>query len=213
MQPHAITVCTNYSDYLSIALPYNRKFFSRYTIITVPEDAVTIQIAKQYDCTVELIETDRTDYVRKGMMNEGLKRLAKPAWIQILDADIVLPESYGPIAGNVEALERDTLYGCNRLFCQNRLLWELARFEHVNIYEPELNPRAVGIGFFQLFNTNSRYLATSSDWYGVASDQKAADMSFRAKFPAHQIKALPLNVVHLGPPSTNWYGRRSPKFV
>lgn len=209
----AITVCTNYSDYLSIALPYNRRFFDSYTIITVPEDGATIQLAKMYDCVVELIETDKKDYVRKGMMNEGLKRLVKPAWIQILDADIVLPESYGAIARNVEALERDALHGCNRLFAHNRLIWDLAKFEHLDVYEAEVNPRAVGIGFFQLFNSNSRYLAGGHDWYGMASDQKAADMSFRTKFPAHQIKGLPFSVIHLGPPSTNWYGRRSAKFA
>lgn len=206
----AITVCIDYSDYLEISLPHNRSFFDKYTIVTTARDVRTLELAKKFECTALILDTEK-DYVKKSMMSQGLQQLQQRQWIQILDADIVLPLEYAGIRGRVDSFDRHALYGCQRLFCQNKLVWDLFGF-NAQCYEPEENPRAIGIGFFQLFHASSQYLSTSQDWYAVAHGQKAADMSFRAKFPAAAIHQLPIKVIHLGPASVNWYGRRSPRF-
>ena len=206
----AITVCLNYTDYLAIALRHNRKHFKSYYIVTSEEDSATLALCKEFDCTPLLLKCE-ADFVKKSMMSQGLKMLPRPGWIQILDADIVLPEEYATITASVENFDRDTLYGCQRVFCQNKLVWDMFGMTDLTCYEEETNPRAVGIGFFQLFHARAQALASVQDWYAVANDHKAADMSFRARFCS--IQKLPLAAVHLGPASVNWYGRRSPKFV
>lgn len=206
----AITVCLNYTDYLAIALRHNRKFFKTYSIVTSKDDTETLALCKGFDCT-PLILPFESDYVKKTMMSQGLKMLQRPGWIQILDADIVLPEDYSKIVETVEGFNQDTLHGCQRVFCQNKLVWDMFGMTDLSCYEEETNPRAVGIGFFQLFHARAQPLACVQDWYAVANDHKAADMSFRAKFCS--IQKLPITAVHLGPASVNWYGRRSPKFV
>lgn len=207
----AISVCINYSDYLAISLPFNRPFFEKYSIVTAAHDEKTLELIKQFDCTPVILDFEN-DYVKKSMMSQGLRQLQNKQWIQILDADIVLPPEYASIINRVESLDQNALYGCQRLFCQNRLVWEMFGLHDLQCYEPEENVRAIGIGFFQLFHAAAQHLSNSQDWYAVASGMKAADMSFRAKFPASAIHQLPIKVVHLGPPSVNWYGRRSPRF-
>lgn len=207
----AISVCINYSDYLEISLPFNRPFFDKYTVVTAASDEQTLALCKQFECTPLILDIEQ-DYVKKSMMSQGLQQLQARQWIQILDADIVLPPEYSNIVNRVESLDRNSLYGCQRLFCQNKLVWDLFGLNDLQCYEPEENVRAIGVGFFQLFHASAQHLTTSQDWYAVAHGMKAADMSFRAKFPASSIQQLPIKVVHLGPPSTNWYGRRSPQF-
>ncbi len=205
----AITVCLNYSDYLAITLQHNRKFFKTYSIVTSQEDAATLQLCKDFECT-PLILPFEADYVKKSMMSRGLQLLQRPEWIQILDADIVLPEEYSKVIESHGGFDRDTLHGCHRVFCQNKLVWDMFGMTDLSCYEPEDNPRAVGIGFFQLFHAKAHHLANVQDWYAVANGQKAADMSFRARFPV--VRSLGFKAVHLGPASVNWYGRRSPTF-
>ena len=51
----AITVCVEYSDYLSHTLPYNRHQFSEWMIVTTPEDKATRDVASSLGCLLQAI--------------------------------------------------------------------------------------------------------------------------------------------------------------
>lgn len=201
MEIVCITVSVNYSDILEHMIEQNSKFFKKWYIVTSPEDTNTIQllehVAKQ---NIQLLLFD--DFYKTGCTfnKGGAVRFAqeyidanhKDSNILILDSDISLPDDCMdclPKSVNV-----NTLYGVS----ERKDYWTLDDFlknEHPHIYFGG----ALCVGFFQLYNQNSKRYYVTSENCGLV------DNYFRDSFPDRCL--LGMSVKHLGKGSVNWNGR------
>ena len=124
MKLEAVTVCINYSDFLRFTLPYNKKHFDNYVVVTVPDDQKTIDLCRKYGVKVITIEkTAPGELDNKGRaINAGLNYLDKDGWVLHLDADIWLPPLTRKLLNN-HHLEKDCIYGVDRFMCESYGQW------------------------------------------------------------------------------------------
>jgi len=125
MYLEAITICVNYSDFLSHTLPYNKDHFDNLIVITDMQDDETKELCKIYDvkCFQTNIFYENGCTFNKGAaINYGLSQLEKKDWIIHLDADIYLPPLTRSILENIP-LESHKLYGVDRLMCSSYEDW------------------------------------------------------------------------------------------
>jgi len=194
----ATTVCVNYHDILKHMLP-NSKFFSKWYIVTSPEDKNTEALIKNSGLTnVEILLYP--DFYKNAKFNFGgarhfsqehIEKIHKSCNILFLDADISLPDNF--MSKLPKTLEDDTLYGVEE------------RVDYWNL--PDFNNSKNGhkyiigkfLGFFQLYKSSPKYL------YENSHNCSKCDTQFREKFP-RKIK-LDASVRHLGKSNENWNGR------
>src|SRR5580658_6577024 len=93
MKLEAVTVCTNYADFLRETALYNAHLFDRWLIVTSPADTQTRELCRRLN--LECLATSdgsRGGGLAKGRMIErGLQHLSADGWRLQLDADVALP--------------------------------------------------------------------------------------------------------------------------
>lgn len=197
-----IVICVGYDDLLKITLPLNARHFTEVVVVSDLKDDKTRAIIDQ----VPNVRLHRTDiFYNKGArfnkgaaMEEGLDILGRNGWIIIWDADILFPNVL-----EFPTLSRDTLYGAPRRILNDPTKWH-----------PELNWYSSGIdksydpgypGYFQMFNGEAPVLK-SSPWYDPTfTHAGGSDAFFANKF--RKKHRLLMEVLHLGPRDSNWFGR------
>lgn len=125
MYLEAITVCVNYSDFLSQTLPHNKDQFDNLIVITDTKDNETKELCETYG--VKCLQTDifyknNCKFNKGAAINYGLSQLEKKDWVVHLDADIYLPPLTRSILENIP-LESQKLYGVDRLMCSSYEDW------------------------------------------------------------------------------------------
>lgn len=190
-----ITVCRDMADYLAITLPKNRKHADAYMVVSADDDHETWRVCESQALD---ILTRKTPHLRdrgrfpKGMaINEALQPLRAFAmandgkeagerldWIQILDADMILPDDFRE---RLEAIPKDsnTIYGTMRydwpadqyLAFQNR---DVGGFDMSDCKMVE-NRKDIGVGAFQLFHASAKCLRGKDKWYPEKSDDATLD--------------------------------------
>src|SRR4051794_22383804 len=93
---NAIIVSVDYTDLLSITLPWNRHHFNRVYIVTSIKDLPNIApVAEANQCFVYATDS----FYRNGAtfnkwlaLEEGLDRLGRNGFICVMDADVVWPK-------------------------------------------------------------------------------------------------------------------------
>lgn len=226
----AVTTCVGYADFLAHTLPLNRHLFDQLVVVTAPEDKATQRLCEYWNVRTVLTDRFGSNWDRfdkaKGL-NEGLKVLAKDAWLLHLDADIALP----PLARNILAgLDLDPLYlyGLDRFMCPSyaewqrflcapRLMQEDATWMHLSAFDLGVRVMSshqyVPIGYAQLWHAASGIVCYPEDRQGAA----ATDMQFALQWPRNRRGFIPEIVVyHLesekAPMGHNWNGRKTKKF-
>ena len=134
--------------------------------------------------------------------------LGREGWILVFDADIVLPEHIGDLFPG-DALDKDCLYNAERHVLDNQTTWNGAwDWSHIPIDIEVEHP-----GFFQLFHAEAASLAGKRPWYGIDwTHAGGCDHQFEEQFPEDKrIKRRDIQVLHLGPRDTNWWGRVTPR--
>ncbi len=239
----ALTVCENYGDYLRLTLPNAVAAVDRMLVVTTKQDKETQKIAKK--CGAEVLLTDRLHAggapFRKGAaINDGLNALDDQAWVLILDADIILPESFnerihslilnpgclyyvkrwGPTLEGFPAFLKD--YKAGKPW--HDLYWSHAdKAKATKIDKKGNDIEHFPYGYFQLFHKSASGLAQQLEarqWYGEDHPTAEwADSNF-AYFNWLDSRRISLStfdrlfdVIHLphGRQRVNWCGRKSPR--
>jgi hypothetical protein len=204
-----IIVSVDYNDFLPITLENNIKIFDSITVVTSINDEECQKICQDFNinCVVtERMYENEASFNKGKAINDGIKSLLNPNWILLLDADIIVPETFH------ESFEDNytninSLYVCNRVMFkeyQSYLDWQSG--SGIKGQVSSLN----GIGYFQLFNINSNCLQRII--YPENSNNAAgSDISFRNRFT--EKVDLKIESIHLGISYQNWNGRETPEFI
>lgn len=199
----AITICVEYHDILDLTLGYNKSFYDRVLIVTSLTDQKTVDVCAKHDVPVHQTNAfyERNALFNKfAAMEEGLQILGRDEWILVHDADILIPQhrpEFNLRIGN--------------LYTPHRRIWDpipsevpeerLWRTKRRTLANEEF------AGYFQLFHGSDPVLMEKpwfqTDWTWAGG----ADTFFHERWPANKKVRPPFEVLHLGPPFTNWAGR------
>ena len=204
-----IIVSVDYNDFLPITLENNIKIFDSITVVTSINDEECQKICQDFNvnCVVtERMYENGAKFNKGKAINEGIKSLLNPNWILLIDADIIVPETFTEsFKDNYTNI--NSLYVCNRVMFkeyQSYLDWKSG--SGIKGQVSKLN----GIGYFQLFNINSNCLQRIV--YPENSNNAAgSDISFRNRFT--EKVDLKIESIHLGISYQNWNGRETPEFI
>ncbi len=232
----AITVCYNYSDFLTQTLPHNLRHFDHYIVVTHPDDHDTQTLCRQLgvECRpTDLMHYRNDQFAKARAIDYGLAYLRRDDWVVHLDADIYLP----PMTRQWITWANpnpDCIYGIDRCDCTGYTAWHnyisrpaqhLHQHAHGCLTLPPPFPlsarislRAYGgyvpIGFFQLWNAaqfpDRRYPLE----HGSAEH---TDVLHAIQWPAKNRRLLPeLIAIHLASENAemgaNWQGRKTKPF-
>lgn len=202
----AVTVCVDYDDILRLTLPRTTREVDQLTVVTSYEDTKTFR----YCCGLDNVSVFRTDAFYRGgaRFNKGLALeeafdfMGREGWMLVLDADIYLPEG---LKGRLPHLMVGRLYSpFRRILADPRKLPTLKDWNSL--------PRRVDLGlygYFQLFNASDPALVRRP-WYGVNwTHAGGCDKEFQERWAHHNKIRPPFDVLHLGLPDENWFGRSS----
>jgi hypothetical protein len=206
-----ILVCINFDDFLKETLRRNRKFFDRLVICTSPEDIVTQDLAKKYDCDLVLSERykENDEPFNKGkIINDGFDALIKKDMIMHLDADIVLCDDFRKILNKYLCKHgRHGIIGCQRYMVGNKKEWDdyIETGEHNWKIDKKRHYPNAPPGFVQIWNKKEhrKYPENHSTAHG-------SDTIFAQGF--YPRNYLPCTVFHLAThlnPKTDHEGRVS----
>jgi hypothetical protein len=203
-----VLVCVDFADLLAVTLPANARHFRRIVVATTPEDAETQAVVASVPnavCHITSVFFDRQAVFNKGAaLEESFDVMGRAGFFVVMDADIVLPQSF-----RWPAVEAGNLYSPLR-----RMMVELPR---PLVIPPDeewrrypLHPQQHEFaGFFQLAHASDPVLA-SRPWYPTNwVHAGGCDSEFQAKWPAHRKIRPNFEVLHLGPAGVNWCGRAS----
>lgn len=199
-----IVVCVNYDDYLAITLPLNARHLTSIVVVTSPDDTRTQAVVKSIPSArcylTNAFTRDGKRFNKGAAMEEAFDALGRDGWTLIWDADTLLPK-HVPFDG----LDPANLYGSKRRLCD------------VSTVPPEsgwnqfpISREAGWPGYFQLFHGAAIF--SIRPWYGTQSTHAGiGDAHFQNHWNLDHKKWLPMEVLHLGPRDTNWFGRASPR--
>jgi hypothetical protein len=196
----AITVSTNYDDYLCHVLESNYKYFKHWYIITEETDKATIDLCSKYPNVEVLFFTfkDQNSVFNKGGALRYAQMLAherfKDEWFLILDSDICLPLDFAESINKL-TLDENVVYGADRRIC--RQISDRNVGNLIDTYN-----KVYVIGFFQLYKCKHLY--------DSSYDCSKTDTDFTLKFK--RFEWLNIIVDHLGDFGQNWKERISQKF-
>jgi len=193
-----LVVCVNYDDYLAITLPANARHMTEIVVVTTPADTATHAVV----ATVPSARCYKTNafYRNSAKFNKGaaieeaFTALGREGWILVWDADTLLPDEL-PLQG----IKPACLYGAKRRLCEGAI--------PVDWHTLPLSTEAGHPGYFQLFHASA---LQKRPWYGVESPHAGiGDAQFQNHWRTEDKRWLPMEVLHLGPRDTNWFGRAS----
>lgn len=198
-----VTVCVDYDDILALTLPRNMRHLSECVVVTAHQDERTAAVARGVE-GVRLFRTDAFTrngaFFNKGLaIEEAFDVMGRSGWILILDADIVLPETF-----KLGSLDQNVLYGAPRRQLPAGVMDIDGDWTHWKMVSDW-----PCVGYFQLFHAEAEALR-SQPWYTADSPHAGnADWGFKEKFIKR--KMLPRSVLHIGQRYENWYGRATPR--
>lgn len=210
----AITVCVNYSDYLSNTLPLLASRVDRVVVVTSTDDSATCAIADRLG--VECLRTDAFRYCHgkpcsfnKGAaINVGLRNLSRSDWVLHIDSDIALLDTIS------EPPAPELLYGATRCSVVGAEgWWKLMRGDHSGFASKPCYSKLPS-GYFQLW-----HWPTNSIWYPeYYGDASQSDWEFASNWALHDIRYLQGVIAwHLEMPNdqyrANWKGRTTDRFT
>lgn len=212
----AVTVCVNYSDYLSFTWEKNKATLSKYDfwVITDSRDAET-----HLFCAINGINCFVTDtfYQNDNPFNKGAALNAfflsdsinfdELEWILLMDSDIILNKSIEDFEFFESHKTKDlkkNLYSCSRKvyrtkkdYLENKYRWEVCHF----------------IGYFQLFHKEiiESKIKNKEGIFVEFYNSAVYDMEFAKSFGDKKVGLS--DVCHLGEPCQNWDGRKTANFL
>lgn len=207
-----ICVCVNYSDYLKETLKYNSSIFDNIIVVTTPSDQKTKDTINRYS-NIQTVETevfyDNNCPFNKGAgINVGLQFIKDNDWLLIGDADCIYPTNLEEL---IVGLDKNFLYGMRRVVVNSTAVLEdimtgkyqpKPRLEKAMHYTP---------GYFQLLNLSADKFINKQIKYPEFPTAQRVDRWFaKYNFLYNERKIIDeAFVIHLGPTTINWSGRKS----
>lgn len=223
----AVTACVGFDDILDHTLSYNHKHFDTFIVVTTHDDKKTQAVCRKHSVhciPTDLFKKNGRCFNKGAGINAGFGYFQYHGWRLHLDSDIVLPDTFRRLLFNHSYLEKNCLYGCDRIDVVGvkELEGVMRKGQHTHrcIIDPN-HTRPPGarfvsplygylpLGFFQLWHARSHKMYPYS--LGTAAHD---DTLFSMLWPESQRRLIPsFYVYHLIPePSTwgqNWEGRKS----
>lgn len=204
----AITICVDYDDFLRLTLPRTLQHVDKFLIVTSNADTRTQQLAAEYgvDCfTTDAFYEDGAAFNKGRAMEQGFDVLGRDGWILILDADIVLPKQLPPLD-----LQIGKMYTPRRRILSN--VDGMSSLPDIPDVQIPIRVEHGNFGYFQLFHADDPAVRTRRPWYQTDWIHAGGADSVFEKFWRPQNKSgLPFEVIHLGDPDQNWFGRVRPR--
>jgi len=192
----AITVCVDYSDYLSPHIGKWRKGIEKMIVVSDEKDEKTNGLCMLYNA---LCHRTGVFYANGASFNKGAalseaiaehRVIERADWVLLFDADMIPPDGWRQKIEVSINLQRGWLYGANRR----------------NESGKQINDNEIA-GYFQLFHASDdnvqRKPLLETCWRHAGS----YDTEFQSRWPRGRRAFLPLTLIHQGPHSTNWWGR------
>lgn len=233
----AIMVAVDYTDLLSVTLPYNFHHFEEVWVITDgASHPSVVEVAKncpgRCDQSITILATELfyasgAKFNKWAALEWGLDQMGRHGWLTILDADVLWPKN--AIDG---AFWRIAHKGF--LYTPYRRMWDnwphnplpirytdsmlgvsgaefrMPSEEHWGEFPLHRQQREFA-GYTQIFHADDPHLGPApwhqTDWRHAGG----ADSFFQAKWPESCKVRPPFEVLHLGPAGQNWYGRATPR--
>lgn len=215
MKLRAFTVSVDYSDFLAVTLPWNRRHFAECCVVTTPgsKDA---EVARRNSCSVfttDAFHRDGASFNRWLALEEAMSARGRDGWIALVDADVMWPRDA------TNALERwDGHPSVEYLYSPYRRMMDDARLLFANGVPPEglwssyrLDRGTADRASHTLMFHGSDAALGRPPWFDVGwKHAGGADSAFRAKWPEGRKLRPPFEVLHAGPAGVNWFGRSTP---
>ncbi len=224
----AVTACVGFDDLLDHTLGLNHPQVDHFIIVTSHEDKLTQAVARKHGArcvTTDLFRKNGRNFNKGAALNAGMDYFQYHGWRVHLDADIALPADFRRLLFNHHTLDRDCIYGADRVdVIGSKELYRLrepGRQQHQ--YGCIVHPRTdqpIGarfvdsltgycpLGYFQLWHSSCQQPYPYS--LGTAAHD---DVMFGNLWPQTQRRLLPGVFVHhlcSQPPKwgENWDGHR-----
>ena len=163
-----VTTCVGFDDILDVTLGHNHAHADSYIIVTSHDDTKTHNVCRKHGATcvqTDLFSKNNRKFNKGAAVNAGFNYFQYHGWRLHLDSDIVLPDNFRRILFNHTHLERDCLYGIDRINVIGKdKLVEIAsgnQHSHRKIHGGEIDHRWVDeydgylpLGFFQLYHSS-----------------------------------------------------------
>lgn len=203
-----VTVCVNYSRYLSRFFLNNFFHNIPISVITSKQDVLTKK--KCLKNNVDFFETDifyknGSNFNKGAAINEWLLcNRSDLDWVIHIDSDCILPFNFLNIISSL-SLSFEVYYGCRRRVDFNWRKNKKYRLDE-NWESFHLWDREEGCpGFFQMFNVNASVLKFGEIYPSNYPTAALSDNEFGYKF-GENIVCLNMEVLHLGHPYRCWDG-------
>lgn len=218
---HVYIVSVQYSDILSITLPYNRHHFKRVTLVTSTEDVPNvIPIANKNHAEIvvtDLFYDNGATFNKWAALEYAMDINGRDGWLCLMDADILWPKLITWREWDHLDLKKKDSIHClvsGHLYTPLRRMFEDTSkpIPHESCWElypihPNVNEWA---GYSQIFHGDDPHLGNTPwhqiDWIHAGG----ADSFFQRKWPPHHKIRPPFEVLHIGPAGKNWFGRATP---
>jgi hypothetical protein len=207
-KPRAILVSVDYSDILSLTLPYNRHHFDEVMVVTCPEDAA-IEIAVKNGCHVfvtDLFWSKGASFNKWGALEHALDIYGRHGLLCVMDADVFWPRvapvevPKGKLFGPLRRMMPTPPPGCAFSLPPPEEHWGKWPV-HRNINE--------WAGFSQIFWADDFHLG-KRPWHEEWLHAGGGDSFFQAKWPRAEKIRPGWEVLHIGGAGENWFGRSTP---
>ncbi len=229
-----VTVSVGFDDMLDVTLGLNHPHFDQMIVVTSHEDKKTQMVSRKHG--VHCVETDlfykngRT-FNKGAAINAGFSYFQYFGWRIHLDSDIILPDNFRRMLFNHTHLEKDCIYGADRVDIigkeELKIYLEslVPQYTHGFLVRPIVN-RPIGhrlvsnlygylpIGYFQLW-----FSSCQKDYPFSLGTAAHDDMMYSALWPEHKRRHLASVILyHLCTTSPrwgeNWDGaRQQPRFL
>jgi hypothetical protein len=113
-----VTACVGFDDVLDVTLTKNHPHCDTYIVVTSHADKKTQKVARKHGAfcvTSDLFRKNGRNFNKGAAINAGFDYFQWHGWRLHLDADIILPDNFKRILFNHTHLERNCIYGADRM--------------------------------------------------------------------------------------------------
>jgi hypothetical protein len=114
----AVTTSVGFDDLLDATLPLNLPQVDSLIVVTSHADKRTQAVARKHGALVvqtDLFQKNGRRFNKGAAINAGFDYFQYHGWRLHLDSDIALPDNFRRLLFNHTHLERDCIYGCDRV--------------------------------------------------------------------------------------------------
>jgi hypothetical protein len=220
----AVTTCIGFDDLLDVTLTHNHPHLDTMIVVTSHDDIKTQQVAKKHGAILvltDLFKKNHRNFNKGAAINAGFGHFQYHGWRMHLDSDIVLPDNFRRLAFNHTHLDKDALYGCDRIDVIGREHLHRLRQTPQHSWSVFMSPSGVvspryvdtlrgyiPIGYFQMWHADCQKPYPYS--LGTAAHD---DVLFADQWPSSHRRLLPTVVCYHLVSRTpelgeNWNGKR-----